>query len=284
MKKSKKFSSPAKRNPSRPPGRSNAPRPTHARAPAPRPSTTPRGRPVAGVHAVRELLKVRPRAVGEFWLREGFDQHADLRELHDLAERHRVRVTLQAPGTLDRVVAVHQGVVAFALEDPELNFAHLKTLETSTLVVLDEVEDPHNLGAVLRTGWLLGIDGVLTPATRAAPLSATVSKVARGAAEHVPVLRDTGMVESLKYLKDQGYWVYGLAAGGTKTLYDVEIPDKVIWVLGSESSGLRKPVERACDELISIPQADAEASFNVSVAAALALGETFRRRSKKRDS
>jgi 23S rRNA (guanosine2251-2'-O)-methyltransferase len=233
---------------------------------------------VAGVHAVRELLKVRARAVGEFWLRDGFDAHADLRELAELAERSRVRVTTVSTATLDRVVPVHQGVVAFALEDPELNFGDLKQLERSTLLVLDEVEDPHNLGAVLRTAWLFGVDGILTPENRAAPVSATVSKIARGAAEHVPVMRDTGLAESLKHLKEQGYWVYGLAAGGDKTLYDVEIPEKVIWVLGSESSGIRKPIERVCDELIAIPQADPDASFNVSVAAALAVGETYRQR------
>ena len=240
----------------------------------------PKGRAVAGVHAVRELLKVRPHAIGEFWLRDGFEAHADLSDLADRAKRLRVKVTPHTPVALDKIVSVHQGVVAFALEDPELNFADLKALERSTLLVLDEVEDPHNLGAVMRTAWLFGVDGILTPENRSAPLSATVSKIARGAAEHVPVMRDTAVAESLKHLKEQGYWVYGLAAGGTKTLYDVEIPDKVIWVLGSESSGIRKPIERVCDELISIPQADPDASFNVSVAAALAVGETYRQRQK----
>jgi 23S rRNA (guanosine2251-2'-O)-methyltransferase len=168
--------------------------------------------------------------------------------------------------------------MAFTQDEPELDFAALEAAEEATLIALDEVEDPHNLGAILRTAWLLGVQGVLTPEHRSAHLSPAVSKVAQGAAEHVPVVRETALPERLKRLKEHGFWILGMSHKAKQDLFRLDIPKKVVWVLGSESSGLRKSVEGACDDLISIPQGVADASYNVSVAAALALGETFRQR------
>lgn len=238
----------------------------------------PKGRMVVGIHAVRELLKVRPRAVSQLWIRDGFRSHPDLVQIAETAERQRIRPVHPSSGVLDRITSSHQGVIAFASESPELDLALLKSQSHATLLVLDEVEDPHNLGAVLRTAWLFGAQGILTPQNRAASLSAAVSKVAQGAAEHVPVVQESGLLETLKALKEEGFWLFGLSHKGESTLYEIEIPEKVIWVLGSESSGIRKPIERECDQLIRIPQADPEASFNVSVAAAIALSETYRQR------
>jgi 23S rRNA (guanosine2251-2'-O)-methyltransferase len=176
------------------------------------------------------------------------------------------------------VTSSHQGIVAFSDETPEFNFQELLGRDRATVIVLDEVEDPHNLGAVLRTAWLLGAQAIMTPRLRSALLTATVSKVAQGAAEHVPVSQDSGLLETLKLMKKNGFWMYGLSHKATRDLYQTQVPEKIIWVLGSESSGLRKPIENECDELISIPQNDPQASFNVSVAAALAIGETYRQR------
>lgn len=238
----------------------------------------PRGRCVVGIHAVTELLKVRADSVDQIWLRDKYLDHQDLKDLHDRAQREGIRVTLQNPAALDRVVSSHQGILAFTEDEPEVDWPHLEAAESATLIALDEVEDPHNLGAILRTAWLLGAQAVLTPEHRSAPLSPAVSKVAQGAVEHVPVVRESALPERLKRLKDKGFWILGLAAGGTQNLYSLDIPTKVVWVLGSESSGIRKSVAGACDDFISIPQTDATASYNVSVAAAMALGETFRQR------
>lgn len=238
----------------------------------------PKGRAVVGIHAVRELLKVRPRAVSALWLRDGYDNHADLASIAETCERARIRPLPQGGAALDRIATANQGVIAWASESPELNLSELKKREKATLIVLDEVEDPHNLGAVLRTAWLFGAQGVLTPENRAASLNATVSKVAQGAVEHVPVMQESGLLETLKHLKSEGFWMFGLSHKGEGSIYQMDLPDKVIWVLGSESSGIRKPIERECDSLVRIPQADPEASFNVSVAAAIALSETYRGR------
>ncbi len=233
---------------------------------------------MVGIHAVQELLKVRPNAVDQLWLRDQYIDHPDLARIFELAKKLRIQVKLHNPAVLDRVIASHQGILAFTQEQPELNWARLEKAETATLIALDEVEDPHNLGAIMRTAWLLGADGILTPEHRSAYLSPAVSKVAQGAVEYLPVERDNALPERLKRLKEYGFWVIGLSHKATQGLYGFEVPKKVVWVLGSESSGLRKSVEGACDDLISIPQGEANASYNVSVAAAMAMGETFRQR------
>ncbi len=253
--------------------------------PGPRPQShssqnrLPPGRCVVGIHAVAELLKVRPKDIGQLWLRENFEDHAELNKIFATAESHRVKIQRQAPGVLDKIISSHQGVVAFTEEQPEIDWESLKTAERAVLIALDEVEDPHNLGAVMRTAWLFGAKGILLPEHRTADLSPAVSKVAQGAAEHIAVERDNALPQRLESLKEHGFWVLGLSHKGKQSLFKLDIPAKVIWVLGSESGGLRKSVEGVCDDLISIPQSNPEASYNVSVAAGIAMAETFRQSS-----
>ncbi len=247
-------------------------------------SSTPVGRCVVGVHAVEELLAVRPRAIDQLWLREGYLSHPALKKINEEAVRLKVRMQAQPVTTLDRVTSSHQGVIAYANAQPELDWPALEKLSVATVMALDEVEDPHNLGAVLRTAWLLGAQAILTPEHRAAQLSPAVSKVAQGAVEHVPVVSDGPLNSQLEDLKKRGFWILGLAAGAKQNLYSLEIPSKVVWVLGSEAGGIRKSVESVCDDLVSIPQLNAGASYNVSVAAALALGESYRQLGKRQAS
>lgn len=251
-----------------------------ARPPTPRSTSAPLGRSVIGIHAVEELLAVRPKTVTQFWLREKFEDHPVLTALNEEAKRLGVRVQTKPIGVLEKVASSHQGVIAFTEAEPELDWAALEKVETATLIALDEVEDPHNLGAVLRTAWLLGGQAVLTPEHRSAQLSPAVSKVAQGAVEHIPVVSDGALPQQLEAFKRQGFWILGLSHKAKQDIYSLDIPQKVIWVLGSESSGLRKSVEGVCDDLISIPQSAPNASYNVSVAAAIALSETFRQRQK----
>lgn len=235
----------------------------------------PPGRCVVGIHAVNELLNVRGRGVDQLWIRERFNDHLELKEIHDLAQRLGIKIVSKNPAALDRVISAHQGVMAFTREEPELDWVALKASPKACLLALDEVEDPHNVGAILRTAWLFGAQGVLVPEMRAAHLSPAVSKVAQGAVEHVPLVREQALAEQLKELKDLGFWILGMSHKAKQELFSLEIPEKVVWVLGSESSGLRKSVEGACDDLIRIPQKNPEASYNVSVAAAVALAQTF---------
>lgn len=240
---------------------------------------TPKGRCIVGIHAVNELLHVRPRAVSKLWLRDKFQDHPELKSIYELAQKLRVRVETYPVGALDKIIGSHQGVLAFSEEQPEIDWEQLKTAEQAVLLALDEVEDPHNLGAVMRTGWLFGAKGILLPEHRTADLSPAVSKVAQGAAEHIPVEKDNALPQRLERLKEMGFWVLGLSHKGKQALFKLEIPKKVVWVLGSESGGIRKSVEGVCDDLIAIPQTNPDASYNVSVAAAVALAETFRQSS-----
>lgn len=249
--------------------------------PQPR-AQTPLGRCVVGIHAVKELLAVRPRAVNQFWIREKYVDHPALKEIFERAQNCGIKVQVHAPGALDKIASANQGVLAFTEQDPEVDWQKLFAQKEATLVALDEVEDPHNLGAVLRTCWLLGAQAVLTPEHRAAQLSPAVSKVAQGAVEHVPVVKDSALPQQLEELKKHGFWVLGLSHKAKQDLFSCKIPEKVVWVLGSESSGIRKSVEGACDDFVAIPQSAADASYNVSVAAAIALAETRRQRSGPR--
>lgn len=237
---------------------------------------TPGGRCVVGIHAVNELLKVRAKAVDQIWIRDRYQDHPDLNEIFETAKRYGLKAQIHAPGALDKIVGSHQGVLAFTRQQPELDWKKIETAERSVLLALDEVEDPHNLGAVMRTGWLFGVDGVLVPEHRSASLTPAVSKVAQGAVEYVPLVQEGNLPQQLEALKKHGYWVLGLSHKAKQGLYTLDIPKKVIWVLGSESGGLRKSVENVCDDLIAIPQSNPEASYNVSVAAAVAMSETYR--------
>ncbi len=235
----------------------------------------PPGRCVVGIHAVRELLRVRGRAVDQVWLREHFQDHSELKELHDLAKRLSAPIHTKSVANLDRVISAHQGVIAFTREEPELNWLALKNSQRACLIVLDEVEDPHNVGAILRTAWLFGAQAVLVPELRAAHLSPAVSKVAQGAVEHIPLVRQQALTEQLKELKDMGFWILGMSHEAKQDLFSLDIPQKVVWVLGSESSGIRKSIAGVCDDFVRIPQKNPEASYNVSVAAAIAMAQTF---------
>jgi 23S rRNA (guanosine2251-2'-O)-methyltransferase len=159
---------------------------------------------------------------------------------------------------------------------PEVEWETLKTKPQVMVVALDGVEDPHNVGAILRTAWLMRAEALFVPESRAAHLTPSAVKVASGGAEHIPVHVEANLPSLLQSLKDMGFWIYGLSHKGERSFWQMEYPEKVAWVIGSESKGLRTPVERACDELVSIPQASAAASYNASVAAAIAMTETQR--------
>lgn len=228
-----------------------------------------------GIHAVQEALKVHPEWAVELLVKEGFDSLPQGKAIVEMAQKARVPLKSVGPRKLDELGSGHQGVALHLNQSPELDEA---TLENNPCVclALDQVSDPHNLGAVLRSAWLMRAQAIFTPQDRSASLTATVSKVAQGGAEHVPVVQVSSLDQELKRLKEKGFWVFGLSHKATGSLFNMNLPEKVVWVLGAEGSGLRKPVERACDELISIPQASQSASFNVSVAAGLALAESYR--------
>lgn len=238
-------------------------------------------RTVIGFHAIREILQVSPTAIEQVWIRQGWEDSQELKDLHRQLQSKNLKIEEKPVGLMDKVMPSHQGVAVFAGTTPQMNWSQIEQDKKSILLVLDGLEDPHNLGAILRTSWLMGVSGALTPEDRSAGLTSTVHKVACGGVEHVPVERTTNFSKPIERLKKQGYWVFGLSAEGKQDLFDLKIPDKIVWCIGSEGKGLRTTTERLCDELVRIPQLSNAASYNASVATAIALTETLRQQSRK---
>lgn len=228
-----------------------------------------------GDHAIREAFAAKVASLETLILIDNWRDNETLREIEELARAKRLRLETRTAVAMDRLGS-HQGALLIAKDQPSVEIEDLLKLESATIVALDGVEDPHNLGAVLRTSWLMGVNAVLIPEDRAVGLTPVAHKVAAGGAEHVPVLRDNNFSSVFAQLKEAGYWIFGLSHEAKSEIYELDIPAKVVWVMGAEDKGLRSSTERACDELIRIPQVEASASYNVSVATAMILSEGCR--------
>jgi 23S rRNA (guanosine2251-2'-O)-methyltransferase len=239
-------------------------------------------RAIHGLHAVTAALKRRPEAVFELFLDPGRNDPR-ARRVADLAKAGSVRVHHVDSARLDGLAkgARHQGVVAFINESApagSLEEVLESTVEPPLLLVLDGVQDPHNLGACLRVADAMGVHAVIAPKDRAAGLSATVHKVASGAAESVPFIIVTNLARALRDLKDKGIWVLGAAETSATTLFEARLSGALALVLGAEGEGLRRLTRETCDELIAIPMLGQVESLNVSVAAGICLYEARRQR------
>lgn len=235
-------------------------------------------RVVVGTHAVSETLKTNASKIQRMWLQKGFESSMELRKLEEESRTCGIPLELKAKEQLTKEFPAHQGAVLIVEGRPRLNWDDLVEKTESMVLFLDGIEDPHNLGAILRTAWLMGVDALFIPQDRSVHLTATVHKVACGGVEHVPVEIVPSFQASVEKLKEQGFWVFGLSHKASKVLYNFKLPEKVIWVIGAEDKGLRTTTEKLCDEMARLPQISAEASYNASVATALALGETSRQR------
>ncbi len=177
----------------------------------------------------------------------------------------------------------HQGVIALAAVREYCTVADILDIaaqrgEPPFVVVCDEVSDPHNLGAILRTAECVGVHGVIIPKRRSAGLTAIVDKASAGAAEHMAVARVPNLTAALKELKAAGLWVYGTAAGGKNALWETDLKGPLCLVIGSEGDGMGRLVEENCDFLVSIPMKGQISSLNASAAAAVLLYEALRQR------
>jgi 23S rRNA (guanosine2251-2'-O)-methyltransferase len=204
-----------------------------------------------------------------------------LQEIIDLARQAKVPVRFEQRSALDRLsgTSAHQGVVALGAAR---KYADLESVSDSEmLVVLDCVEDPHNLGAIVRTAHAAGAGAVIVPERRAAGVTDVVAKAAAGALEHLPVVRVTNVNRALEDLKERGMWIYGLDERGTDAYDQIDYAQKSVLVLGGEGKGLHEQVRKNCDVLVRIPMAGKISSLNVSVAAGVVLFEWRRRRAAK---
>jgi 23S rRNA (guanosine2251-2'-O)-methyltransferase len=243
---------------------------------------------IFGINSVVEALKSRGR--GFEWVGVAKERH-DLRlqRLIQECRQYGVPVRFLPRVELDRMAssAAHQGVVAVtsAKQYTELDdVIAAKRGEHSLIVVLDGVEDPHNLGAVLRTADAAGADGVIIPERRASGITGTVVKASAGASEHLPVAKVTNVSRTLEELKSKGLWIVGLDERGKECYNAVDYLMNCAVVLGAEGKGLHDLVASKCDFLVSIPMLGKVSSLNVSVAAGVVLYEIVRQRRGKQAS
>lgn len=178
----------------------------------------------------------------------------------------------------------HQGIVADLLPFSYSSLSEILTPTNDLLLILDEIVDPRNLGAMLRTAEAVGVDGVILTKDRSAPLSAAMEKAAAGATVHLPMCRTENLVRALEAVKKAGFWVVGLAPDVQQSLYGLDLPEKVAVLLGGEGKGLRSLSRQQCDFLVSLPMLGKIRSLNVSVAGAVALYEVVRRKIQRRES
>ena len=238
---------------------------------------------IYGMHAVRVMLERHADRVLTVRLAEQRDDPR-ARAIEELARRHQRPVQRVDTHSLRQQHGdvAHQGVAAEITPLPPWSedelLAALQAVRAPLLLALDGVQDPHNLGACLRTADACGALAVIVPRDRAAQLTPTVRKVAAGAAETTPVVAVTNLVRSLKLLKEAGLWIVGADADAAKPARAVDLRGPIVLVLGAEGTGLRHLTRQNCDFLVSLPQRGAVESLNVSVAAAMLLYEALRQR------
>ncbi len=244
---------------------------------------------LCGIHAVGGLLRRRPEAVRSVFVQEA-GQNPRLAEIAALATDHGVRLLSLGADEIDRRAqgARHQGVIAqFDLDRAVSTEDELDGLLENVfgapplLLVLDGVQDPHNLGACLRTADAAGVHAVIAPKDRAAGLTPAVCKVASGAVGHIPFVRVTNLARTLRRLREADVWIAGAdaAAEDAMSLYEADLTLPLALVLGAEGSGMRRLTREHCDWLVSIPMVDAAVeSLNVSVATGICLFEARRQR------
>lgn len=240
---------------------------------------------IHGFHAVTAKLRHAADDVKDIHMAEG-RQDGRARDLLRAAEAAGVRVIMTDTARLDGLTggASHQGVVARVVATQKyltLDDVLEPLTVPALLLVLDGVQDPHNLGACLRVADAAGAHAVVAPKDRACGLNATAIKVASGAADTVPYITVTNLARSLRELQERNVWVVGAAGEATKDIYAVDQKGSLAWVLGAEGAGLRRLTRDTCDELARIPMAGTVESLNVSVAAGICLFEACRQRSQK---
>ncbi len=237
-----------------------------------------------GIHAVREALQA-DSAFDRILIAKG-RQDSRVEEIVQLARERGIAVRFEDRGQLDRLANTrdHQGVVAIAAARPATTLEDiLERVNQSKgrmglIVLLDGVEDPHNLGAIIRTALAAGAHGVIIPERRAAGLTDTVARASAGALAHLPVAKVTNLARAMGELKEAGYWLVGLDEAGEKSYTEVDYTSPTGIVMGGEGSGLHELTRKRCDFVVSLPTIGPVKSLNVSVATGVVLFEALRQR------
>lgn len=242
---------------------------------------------LVGRNAVTEALK-SGRGINKLWIASG-DREGSVAEIAALAKERGIVVQYVERAKIEALAGGHrhQGVLAYVAPVP---YAELEDIlkaaeakgEAPFLVLLDELEDPHNLGALLRTADATGVHGILIPKRRSVSLNATVAKTSAGAVEYVPVARISNIAQTLKKLKEKGFWVAGADMDGEKAYYEADLTGPLVLVVGSEGKGMSRLTKEACDFIVRMPMVGRINSLNASVAGSILMYESMRQRLQKK--
>jgi 23S rRNA (guanosine2251-2'-O)-methyltransferase len=245
-----------------------------------------RNEQVEGRHPVMEALK-SGREINKILVAEG--AAGSINELIAKARAKNIIVQTVPRSRLDQIAEgrSHQGIIAYlaAKEYVELDVileAAQNSPRPGLIIVLDEIEDPHNLGSILRSADGAGAHGVIIPKRRAVPLTATVAKASAGAIEHVPVARVPNISQTIELLKKEGYWVVGTDVDGDKLYHQVDLTGPIVLVIGNEGKGLGEVIKKRCDYLVRLPMIGQVQSLNAGVATGILLYEVLRQRGGKK--
>lgn len=241
---------------------------------------------IFGIHVVQTVLDKNPDEITGLCLQDNYEKNRKLTAIAKQAKRLDINVTVLKRKQLDEYVpnANHQGVVAFvdetraSLVENDLDSILDNVSGSPLILILDQIQDPHNLGACLRTAKAAGVNVVIAPKDSSVSITPVVKKVACGAAETLPYIQVTNLARTMKKLQDLGIWITGTSLETEKTLYDVDYKGATAFVVGSEGKGMRRLVREHCDYLVKIPMPGDMESLNASVAAGVCLFEVVRQR------
>lgn len=237
---------------------------------------------IEGIHPVIELLKSE-RSVDRIYISKSLRNSDNVNQIFDLARNRKISVIRTEKSFLDSnsMTGKHQGIIAYVSVH---KYETLESIMDKTnskdrfFIILDSIEDPYNLGAIIRTANCVGADAVIIPKNRAVGLTSSVSRASAGAIEHTPVVRVTNLVETIKYLQKNNVWIYGASLNTNQSYTECDFTGSIGLVIGSENSGMSKLVEQNCDFLIKIPMLGKIQSLNASVSTAIIAYEILQKR------
>lgn len=240
-----------------------------------------------GRNAVIEAIR-SGRGINKLLIADG-DKEGSVKEVISLAKEQGIVIQFVERSKIEGIAGGlrHQGVLAYVAP---VAYSDLETIlqaaenkgEAPFLLLLDELEDPHNLGALLRTADATGVHGVLIPKRRSVPLTATVAKTSAGAVEYVPVARIGNIAQTLRKLKDKGFWVAGADMDGSQNYYEADLTGPLVLVVGSEGHGMSRLTKEQCDFIVKMPMVGKINSLNASVAGSILMYESMRQRLQKK--
>ena len=229
---------------------------------------------VYGRNVAKEILK-KDKKIEKIILQDGFDD----KEINSLIENRNFKVEVRQKREIDRLVdGVHQGIILYIPDYKYKNLDDVLRSDPQFVVLLDHLEDPHNLGAIIRTCEAAGVDAIIMPKDRQVMINSTVMKTSVGTLDNMDIVSVTNLVQTIKELKKEGFWVVGTALENSVDYRDIDYSSKIALVIGNEGSGMSRLVTKECDFIAKIPMYGTTNSLNASVAAGIMIYEVVRNR------